>query len=78
MNGTTEHFLISTGRALVGPLTEPVELGPGDYIAYPGAIPHLFQALEIADGEGVCRLQRDRWPVIPSSSPSDPQILPGW
>jgi transcriptional regulator with XRE-family HTH domain len=46
MTGTMEHFLIGTGRALVGPLTEPVELGPGDYITYPGDIPHLFQALE--------------------------------
>jgi len=46
MSGTMEHSLISTGRALVGPLTEPVELGPGDYITYPGDIPHLFQALE--------------------------------
>jgi transcriptional regulator with XRE-family HTH domain len=46
MNGTVEHFLISTGRALVGPVAEPVELGPGDYITYPGDLPHLFQALE--------------------------------
>jgi hypothetical protein len=23
-----------------------VELAPGDYIAYPGDLPHIFQALE--------------------------------
>jgi len=25
---------------------EPVELGPGDYICYPGDIPHVFEAVE--------------------------------
>lgn len=45
MTGTTEHLLISTGRALAGPSDEPVELGPGDYIAYPGDAPHIFRAL---------------------------------
>jgi transcriptional regulator with XRE-family HTH domain len=46
MPGTVEHVLLSTGRALIGPLDEPVELSPGDYIAYPGDHPHLFKALE--------------------------------
>jgi quercetin dioxygenase-like cupin family protein len=45
MPGTTEHLLVSTGRALAGPTEEPVELGPGDYIAYPGDAPHIFRAL---------------------------------
>jgi transcriptional regulator with XRE-family HTH domain len=46
MPGTTEHLVLSTGRALVGPAGEPVGLGPGDYIAYPGDAPHIFRALE--------------------------------
>lgn len=45
MPGTTEHVVLSTGRALVGPAKEPVELGPGDYVAYPGDAPHIFKAL---------------------------------
>jgi transcriptional regulator with XRE-family HTH domain len=45
MPGVTEHVVLSAGRALVGVTDEPVELGPGDYICYPGDIPHLFQAL---------------------------------
>jgi transcriptional regulator with XRE-family HTH domain len=45
MAGTSEHVVLSTGRALVGPVEEPVELGPGDYICYPGDEPHLFEAL---------------------------------
>lgn len=44
--GTVEHVVLSTGRALVGPTGDPVELGPGDYIAYPGDLPHIFRALE--------------------------------
>jgi len=44
--GATEHLVLSTGRALVGPAGEPAELGPGDYIAYPGDAPHIFKALE--------------------------------
>jgi transcriptional regulator with XRE-family HTH domain len=44
--GTVEHAVIGTGRALVGPSDEPVELGPGDYIVYPGDVPHICDALE--------------------------------
>jgi transcriptional regulator with XRE-family HTH domain len=44
--GVVEHVVLSTGRALVGVATEPVELGPGDYIRYPADVPHVFQALE--------------------------------
>jgi quercetin dioxygenase-like cupin family protein len=40
-----EHVVMGAGRALVGPLGQPVELGPGDYLAYPGDEPHVFRAL---------------------------------
>jgi transcriptional regulator with XRE-family HTH domain len=46
MPGVTEYVVISAGRALVGVAGEPVELGPGDYISYPGDLPHVFEALE--------------------------------
>ncbi|RBM16753.1 transcriptional regulator [Prauserella sp. PE36] len=46
MPGVVEHVVLSRGRALVGLLEEPVELGPGDYISYPGDLPHVFEALE--------------------------------
>ncbi len=46
MPGTTEHVVLSTGRALVGPAGEAAELGPGDYITYPGDVPHIFDAVE--------------------------------
>ncbi|MQY06089.1 helix-turn-helix domain-containing protein [Actinomadura macrotermitis] len=45
MAGTVEHVLISTGRALAGPAGDPAELGPGDYVTYPGDAPHVFEAL---------------------------------
>lgn len=44
--GTTEHVVLSTGRALVGPAAEPADISPGDYITYPGDAPHIFNALE--------------------------------
>src|SRR5215468_1413300 len=44
--GATEHVVLSTGRALVGPVGQPADLGPGDYIWYPGDAPHIFKALE--------------------------------
>jgi transcriptional regulator with XRE-family HTH domain len=44
--GTIEHVTLVAGRALVGPLNEPIELHPGDYISYRGDQPHLFDALE--------------------------------
>jgi transcriptional regulator with XRE-family HTH domain len=46
MPGVIEHVVLSAGRALVGLADDPVELGPGDYIAYPGDLPHVFEALE--------------------------------
>jgi hypothetical protein len=46
MPGVIEHVVLSAGKALVGPSDDPVELKPGDYIAYPGDLPHIFQALE--------------------------------
>ncbi len=46
MPGTIEHVVLGTGRALAGPSGEPVELGPGDYVVYPGDVPHVFDGLE--------------------------------
>ncbi len=46
MPGTMEHLVLSTGRVLAGPTGEAVELWPGDYVTYPGDVPHIFDALE--------------------------------
>ncbi|MGV9306047.1 helix-turn-helix domain-containing protein [Nonomuraea sp. NPDC003727] len=46
MPGVIEHVVLAAGRALVGVVDEPVELRPGDYISYPGDLPHVFEALE--------------------------------
>ncbi|MFJ2776701.1 MULTISPECIES: helix-turn-helix domain-containing protein [unclassified Kitasatospora] len=46
MPGTVEHVLLGAGRALAGPSDAPVELGPGDYVSYPGDAAHVFRALE--------------------------------
>jgi transcriptional regulator with XRE-family HTH domain len=44
--GVVEHVVLVSGRARVGLTQEPVELAPGDYVAYPGDVAHIFQALE--------------------------------
>jgi transcriptional regulator with XRE-family HTH domain len=44
--GVVEHVVLMTGRAMVGLKDEPIELAPGDYIVYPGDMPHVFEALE--------------------------------
>lgn len=43
--GTTEHLVVTAGRIRVGPATDPVELNAGDYIAFSGAVPHVYEAL---------------------------------
>ncbi len=44
--GTTEHVVLVSGRALIGPSDAPIELHPGDYLRYRGDAPHVFEALE--------------------------------
>ena len=44
--GTVEHVVICGGRARVGLRDDPVELGPGDYVKYPGDVAHVFEAVE--------------------------------
>lgn len=43
--GTTEHVVLVSGQALVGPTPDPVLLNPGDYLSYPGDAPHVFEAM---------------------------------
>jgi transcriptional regulator with XRE-family HTH domain len=44
--GTVEHLVVAAGRIRTGPAGQMVELGPGDYAAFAGDIPHVYQALE--------------------------------
>jgi transcriptional regulator with XRE-family HTH domain len=46
MPGTMEHLILGSGRVLAGPEGEAIELGPGDYLRYPGDVPHVYDALE--------------------------------
>ncbi|HTN56543.1 MAG TPA: XRE family transcriptional regulator [Microbacterium sp.] len=42
--GTTEHVVLVSGEAMIGPAENPQLLNPGDYLSYPGDAPHLFEA----------------------------------
>lgn len=44
--GSVEHVVISAGAATIGPIGEAVRLERGDYMTYPGDVPHIFEALE--------------------------------
>ncbi|WP_405870302.1 MULTISPECIES: helix-turn-helix domain-containing protein [unclassified Streptomyces] len=43
--GTMEHIVVRAGKVKAGPLGEQAELGPGDYMAYRGDVPHAYEAL---------------------------------
>nr|WP_296072811.1 XRE family transcriptional regulator [uncultured Actinoplanes sp.] len=44
--GSVEHIVVGSGRIVAGPAGEAVELGPGDYVTFPGDVPHHYEALE--------------------------------
>ncbi len=56
--GVVEYCVLASGRALVGPTEAPVELEPGDFIAYPGDQPHVFEALTAATSAVLVNEQR--------------------
>jgi transcriptional regulator with XRE-family HTH domain len=44
--GTIEHLIVAAGRVRTGPGDAAVELGPGDYVAFAGDVPHQYEALQ--------------------------------
>jgi transcriptional regulator with XRE-family HTH domain len=44
--GSVEHLIVGSGRLRTGPADEEIDLGPGDYVTFPGDVPHRYQALE--------------------------------
>lgn len=43
--GTLHHIYVITGKLRTGPLTEPVDLAAGDFVRFPGDIPHRHVCL---------------------------------
>ncbi|WP_203655765.1 helix-turn-helix domain-containing protein [Actinocatenispora rupis] len=43
--GVVESLLLTEGRLRVGPADAPVELSAGDFVRFPGDVPHLYEAL---------------------------------
>jgi transcriptional regulator with XRE-family HTH domain len=43
--GSIEHVVIAAGAMRLGPESDPVDLSPGDYITFPGDVPHVYEAL---------------------------------
>ncbi|WP_326552676.1 helix-turn-helix domain-containing protein [Micromonospora sp. NBC_01813] len=43
--GSVEHLILASGRLRTGPVDQPVELDPGDYVTFTADQPHIYQAL---------------------------------
>jgi transcriptional regulator with XRE-family HTH domain len=43
--GVHEQLLVHSGRLRCGPESEPVELAPGDFVAFDAAVAHVYEAL---------------------------------
>jgi transcriptional regulator with XRE-family HTH domain len=43
--GVVEQLLLHAGRLRVGPEQDPVELAPGDFVAFDGSAAHVYEAL---------------------------------
>ncbi|MFG2948407.1 helix-turn-helix domain-containing protein [Streptomyces adustus] len=43
--GTLHHLYVVTGKLRTGPLAEPVELAAGDFVRFPGDVPHRHVCL---------------------------------
>lgn len=43
--GTLHHLYVVTGRLRTGPVTDPVDLGAGDFVRFPGDVDHRHVCL---------------------------------
>lgn len=41
-----EHVYVRAGTLVVGPVSDPIELGPGDYASYRADAPHVYAATD--------------------------------
>jgi len=44
--GVVERVFLHSGRITVGPVSEPITLGPGDYARYSGDGPHVYRSAD--------------------------------
>lgn len=43
--GTLHHLYVISGKLRTGPLSEPVDLAAGDFVRFPGDVPHRYVCL---------------------------------
>jgi transcriptional regulator with XRE-family HTH domain len=70
--GFAERVLVYEGRLRVGPADELVELGPGDFVAFPADRPHEYECVSDEEVRGVLvavfpTAARGREPLHPES-----------
>ncbi len=67
--GVREQLLVHSGRLRCGPESDPVELSAGDFVAFDGAVAHVYEAL---DGDGGGRHARYGLARLSRCAPSSP------
>lgn len=43
--GTLHHLYVITGKLRTGPISDPVDLAAGDFVRFPGDVPHCYVCL---------------------------------
>lgn len=66
-----EHVVVIEGRLLVGPPDAPYELGPGDYVCFPGWEPHDYRTVS-GPVKSVLMLQYSAIDLPQGNLPHDP------
>ncbi|WP_431246474.1 helix-turn-helix domain-containing protein [Leifsonia xyli] len=52
--GTLRHCFVIEGQARLGPESEAVFAEPGDFVRFPGDVPHTFKAISVSASIFVC------------------------
>jgi len=60
-----EHVVVTAGVLRVGPVDDPYVLEPGDYVCFPGHVPHLYETV----GGAVTSVLMLQYPVDAGTSP---------
>ena len=72
--GTLHHLYVIAGKLRAGPVAEPVDLNAGDFVRFPGDIPHVLQCLsERASAHMVTTVPQVRQfgPTVHSAPPDE-------
>jgi transcriptional regulator with XRE-family HTH domain len=59
-SGVTEHLTVFRGRARVGPVGQPLVVGPGEHVSWAADAPHLYAAEDADEVEASLLIRTPR------------------